>query len=457
MSATKQDILDLQKNLIGTSNNIQDNIIGTVHNIQDNITGTVYNIQDDMSKYLEDVISSQLKSIEKNTRQLVGSDRLDRIQSAREIKVAMVAAMFSDQTNSVLNSNGAGFPGLSYSTDGTVGGLEGYIIEQTKAVSYVIFNGADDYIQRIKPVSAYPSNRYELVMNGTADIAEHVTTIKIAREQSLASDRNLAFTDTYLMDGQKILVDTTFPVVLTGASGMGDFFQYAFNQASFLICGLESCNRNAARQLEQASIDAGLTVSFQQCQDALLGVASPVHPWNPSNKIVLVNDESNTLCYDRFVAAPADARAYISDSTVLSGKIFSPPAGITLKMFPDSPISREPLAAFLPANSPRLLCVMNWTQRALVIAQYYGLTSANIETRLNDPDIDTVERDFFRNNTTMSELVGSPDIFYRLILELGNYEEIWDKTLTPVGILRSGQNLTSEEGGVMIVYPVSQQ
>ena len=141
-----------------------------------------------------------------------------------------------------------------------------------------------------------------------------------------------------MIDGQKILVNTTFPVVLTGASGMGDFFQHTFTQTTFVICGLVACNRNAARQLEQASIDAGLTVTFQQCQDALFGVASPVHPWNPSNKIILINDSESSLCYDRFVAAPINARTYIADSTVLAGKIFSPPVGTTLKMFPDSPI-----------------------------------------------------------------------------------------------------------------------
>lgn len=100
---------------------------------------------------------------------------------------------------------------------------------------------------------------------------------------------------------------------------------------------------------------------------------------------------------------------------------------------------------------------MNWTQRALVMAQYYGFTSANIATRINDPDIDTVERDFFMNNTPMADLVGGADIFFRLIQELGNYEEMWDRSLTSVGITRTGQNRTSEEGGTLIVHTPSQQ
>ena len=90
------------------------------------------------------------------------------------------------------------------------------------------------------------------------------------------------------------------------------------------------------------------------------------------------------------------------------------------------------------------------------MAQYYGFTSANIATRINDADVDTIERDFFMNNSYMEEIIGSGDIFFRLIQELGNYEEMWDRSLTPVGVTRSGQNLTSEEGGALLVHTVSQ-
>jgi general L-amino acid transport system substrate-binding protein len=48
----------------------------------------------------------------------------------------------------------------------------------------------------------------------------------------------------------------------------------------------------------------------------------------------------------------------------------------------------------------------------------------------------------------------SADAFYNVISQVGNYQEIWDANLTPVGLDRTGSaNASWTDGGLMYAPP----
>ncbi|MGA1439982.1 MAG: hypothetical protein ACO4CU_09150, partial [Ilumatobacteraceae bacterium] len=48
----------------------------------------------------------------------------------------------------------------------------------------------------------------------------------------------------------------------------------------------------------------------------------------------------------------------------------------------------------------------------------------------------------------------SADAFYNVISQVGNYQEIWDATLTPVGLERTGSaNALWTDGGLLYAPP----
>ena len=50
----------------------------------------------------------------------------------------------------------------------------------------------------------------------------------------------------------------------------------------------------------------------------------------------------------------------------------------------------------------------------------------------------------------------SADAFYNVIGQVGNYQEIWDRTLTPVGLDREGSfNAQWTDGGLLYAPPLT--
>ncbi len=96
--------------------------------------------------------------------------------------------------------------------------------------------------------------------------------------------------------------------------------------------------------------------------------------------------------------------------------------------------------------------VVNWTVYATFIADEYGVTSADADAALAGDFGPEMQR-LMGGEGELQTAMGLPaDAFYNVISQVGNYQEIWDNTLAPVGLDRTGSaNASWVDGGLM--YP----
>jgi general L-amino acid transport system substrate-binding protein len=134
-------------------------------------------------------------------------------------------------------------------------------------------------------------------------------------------------------------------------------------------------------------------------------------------------------------------------------------------LFPDGPealtildlvFSKEPLAPVVLDGDVAWAQAVNWTVFATIQAEEYGITSENIDDFLTDPDPNIlkflgVEVD----GNTFNPGLGLPDDFnYRIISQIGNYAEIYDRHIGESGLgLERGLNDLYLNGGLLYAPP----
>jgi hypothetical protein len=103
-------------------------------------------------------------------------------------------------------------------------------------------------------------------------------------------------------------------------------------------------------------------------------------------------------------------------------------------------ISKEPLGAMVRKGDDKFFDIVRWTYFATLIAEEYGVTSANIDsnTSTNIPEL----RRLLGLEGDMGKALGVDNKWaYNAIKQVGNFGEIWDRNITPLGIPRGINNL----------------
>jgi general L-amino acid transport system substrate-binding protein len=119
-------------------------------------------------------------------------------------------------------------------------------------------------------------------------------------------------------------------------------------------------------------------------------------------------------------------------------------------------VSKEPLGPLVRHGDNEWGDIARWTLNALIAAEEFGITSANVEQMAEDgtesPEINRllgVEGD-------LGEMIGlDPDWAVRAISAVGNYGEVFERHIgenTPVGLAR-GLNAQWTEGGLLYAPP----
>src|SRR5699024_11062706 len=110
----------------------------------------------------------------------------------------------------------------------------------------------------------------------------------------------------------------------------------------------------------------------------------------------------------------------------------------------------EPEAAYVRKNDDEWLDVVNWTLNALWFAEKNGITSDNVDDIRADPPSSQIAK-FLGVTSGVGDGLGlSDDWAYNVIKKVGNYAEIWDRTVgkdSPYKIKR-GVNALWSDGGV---------
>ena len=105
-------------------------------------------------------------------------------------------------------------------------------------------------------------------------------------------------------------------------------------------------------------------------------------------------------------------------------------------------ISKEPLGPSVRNNDPQWFNLVKWTHYAMLIAEELGVTKANVDEKLKDPNPEVkrllgVEGDFGTG------LGLSKDWAYRIIKNVGNYGEVFDRNVGPGSKLKIQRGLNA--------------
>lgn len=162
--------------------------------------------------------------------------------------------------------------------------------------------------------------------------------------------------------------------------------------------------------------------------------------------------ESTDLIQEAFIAGRCDG--WSSDVSQLSGLRSAFPDGPeSLTILPDV-FSKEPLAPAVRDGDTAWAQAVNWAVLATIQAEEFGITSANVDDFLtsDNPSILTflgVEVD----GATLDPGLGLPvDANYQVVRQVGNYGEIFDAHIAPLGLAR-GENALWFDGGLMYAPP----
>jgi general L-amino acid transport system substrate-binding protein len=121
----------------------------------------------------------------------------------------------------------------------------------------------------------------------------------------------------------------------------------------------------------------------------------------------------------------------------------------------DNVISKEPLSPVTSQRDPQFADIVRWTIYGMINAEELGINSENVDTFL-DSDSPAIQRLFGIGGTPSGDYLGIQNDFMMLvILEVGNYGEVYERNLgsaTPYNLPR-GLNSLYTEGGLIYAPP----
>jgi general L-amino acid transport system substrate-binding protein len=117
-------------------------------------------------------------------------------------------------------------------------------------------------------------------------------------------------------------------------------------------------------------------------------------------------------------------------------------------------ITKEPAGPAVRQDDAQWFAVVRWTLMALIEAEELGITSANVDAMRasNEPEV----RRFLGLEANLGQALGLPrDWAYQIVKNVGNYGEIFDRTLGARSNLKLARGLNNlwTKGGLMYAMP----
>jgi general L-amino acid transport system substrate-binding protein len=144
------------------------------------------------------------------------------------------------------------------------------------------------------------------------------------------------------------------------------------------------------------------------------------------------------LVQEAFIAGRCDGWTSDSSQLVALRSTYPDSAGgpEALVILPDI-FSKEPLGPAVKDGDSKWGDAVNWAVIATIQAEEWGITSANVDSFLSSENPDIVR--FLGGAADFDPGLGLPsDFAYQVIKQVGNYGEIWDAHIVPLGIARDG-------------------
>ena len=332
------------------------------------------------------------------------SDDSEDVVEATQDGSVLAAVIARGELNCGVSGAGVGF-----SVTQPDGSQVGFDADYCRATAAAILGDADAV--NFVPLTA--AERFTAVQTGQVDVLFRNTTWTQSRDTDVGMD----FGPTTYFDGQQLMGRAGDG--FSGASGVAD------------IDGAVVCT-NAGTTTEKNIADAadaeGISIDLQTFEDF--------------NQVT-----------DAFINGACDI--ITTDGSALVGrKAEQQPADQEWAIFPATPISKEPLGPTYGQNDSAFADAVNWTVYATMIADENGINQANVDDAVANPPTAEIGRLLGGEGELQSAMGLSADAFYQVISQVGNYSDIFDRHLTPLGITREGSaNAQWTDGGLIYAPP----
>ncbi|MGG5809496.1 amino acid ABC transporter substrate-binding protein [Falsiroseomonas sp. CW058] len=256
---------------------------------------------------------------------------------------------------------------------------------------------------RVRFVPTTPQTRFTALQSGEVDILSRNTTWSFARDVPIG----LSFVGVAMHDGQGFIVR-------------------------------REANLASARELD------GATICLQPGTTTELNLAD----WARSNRITFtpVVIESFQEVTRAFFSGRCDA--YTTDRSGLASiRVGQGPRAQDYVILPET-VGAEPLGPLVRKGDPRWFDIARWTLNALIAAEEHGVTQANAEARAREDQNPEVQRLLGRTGEFGAAMGLDNAWALNAIRAVGNYGEIWQRNMQPIGLDR-GANRLARDGGLM--------
>src|SRR5690606_9411546 len=285
------------------------------------------------------------------------------------------------------------------------GNWQGFDVAVCKAVAAAVLGDAS----KVKYVPTTGETRFTALASGEIDLLSRNTTWTFSRD----TDLKFTFVGVNYYDGQGFMVRKDLGV-------------------------------SSAKELD------GATVCIQTGTTTELNLADFFKVNNMTYQPVPIN--TNAEGEQQYLAGACDA--YTTDASGLAATraVFADPENHII--LPEI-ISKEPLGPLVRHGDDQWADIVRWTLNALIAAEEYGVTSANVEELAkgtNNPEINRM----LGTEGDLGTMIGlDKDWAKRAIAATGNYGEVFAASIgesTPIGLAR-GLNAQWTQGGLLYTPP----
>jgi general L-amino acid transport system substrate-binding protein len=321
---------------------------------------------------------------------------------------AMTVAQPSADTMGAIRARGSIACGVTPNTIGFAspdsrGMFQGLDADYCRALAAAVFGDP----AKVSFVPTIAAQRFPALQSGEIDVSIRTTTWTLSREAALG----FLFTGINFYDGNGFMVRKSLGV-------------------------------NTAKQLDGAS------VCLQQGSTTELNVADFFRANNLRlNPVTFENVEEIRAA---FIAGRCDV--YASDTSTLAA--FRVAQGANAENYTLLPeiFSKEPLGPSVRKGDAKWFDIVRWVHFALLTAEELGITQANAGSFADSTNPD-IQR-FIGKTGDLGQMLGlAPDWAVKVVRAVGNYGELWERHITPMGLPRGINNLWSH-GGLQYAPPM---
>ncbi|ACL62887.1 amino acid ABC transporter substrate-binding protein [Methylobacterium nodulans] len=283
------------------------------------------------------------------------------------------------------------------------GVMRGIDADICRAVAAATLGEAD----KVRYVPTTVTNRFTALQSGEIDILVRSTTWTLSREANLG----LEFAGVYFFDGTGFMVNKSLGV-------------------------------KSSKELN------GATICIQPGTSTELAVADYFREHGMKFKPILIQDPAETQ--NTFISGRCDA--YSMDISALASFRFQQgPKKDDYVLLPEV-ISKEPVGVMVRKGDEKFFDLVRWSMIALLQGEESGVTQANVDQMLDSKD-PTIRR-MLGLEGDLGKAMGVDNKWaYKILKSVGNFGEIWERNIAPLGISR-GINALWTKGGLHYPPPM---